>query len=262
MTTRYAGQVHSSAQPATHYLFLNTRVPPFDDPRSRRAVALAIDRAALVAATGRPRAARATCQILPPNFPGYRSYCPFARPDLVRARQLVAASGTTGMRVTVWGWKALWAPEARYAASLLGRLGFRVRLRLFDSSFWNYVADSRNRVQVGTGGWIADYPAASNFFVPLLTCRSFVAANGQNNNNYAAFCDPSIDAAIEHALARQATNPQAAIELWARIDQRVTEAAPWVPLVTPVGTSIVSKRVGNYQFHPTLGPLFGQFWVR
>jgi peptide/nickel transport system substrate-binding protein len=153
-------------------------------------------------------------------------------------------------------------PEARYAASLLRRLGYRVKLRLLGGASFGGVYDSRNRVQIGTVGWIADFPGASNFVELLLTCRSFAAADPQRNNNPAGFCDPSIDAAIEQALARQTANWQAAMELWARIDQRVTEAAPWVPLVTPVGTSIVSKRVGNYQFHPTLGPLFRQFWVR
>jgi hypothetical protein len=51
-------------------------------------------------------------------------------------------------------------------------------------------------------------------------------------------------------------------ELWARIDRRVTHAAPWVLLVTPVATSLVSERIGNYQFHPQLGPLHDQLWVR
>jgi ABC-type transport system substrate-binding protein len=41
----------------------------------------------------------------------------------------------------------------------------------------------------------------------------------------------------------------------------VTDAAPWVPLFTPVATSLVSKRIGNYQFHPQLGLLFDQLWV-
>jgi YVTN family beta-propeller protein len=261
VTTRYAGQLHSNPRTATIGLFLNTRVPPFDDPRARRAVAYAVDRAVVVKALGGPGAVRATCQILPPNFPGYRRYCPFVGPDLARARELVTASGTKGMRVTVWGWRRLFTVQARYAASVLRRLGYRVRLRLLGGGYWNFVADSRNRAQIGTIGFIADYPAAAAFFAQYLSCRSFVVAS-TSNNNHAEFCDPSIDAAIRQALAVQVTNPQATIERWARIDRRVTDAAPWVPLVTPVATSLVSKRVGNYQFHTQLGPLYGQLWVR
>ena len=261
VTTRYAGQVHSTPRTGTIGLFLNTRVPPFDDPRARRAVAYAVDRAVVVKALGGPSAVRATCQILPPNFPGYRPYCPFAGPDLARAKELVAASGTKGMRVTVWGWRPVFTAKARYAASVLRQLGYRVRLRLLGVGFWNFISDSRNRAQIGTIGFIADYPGAAFFFKPFLSCRSFVKATTANNN-WAEFCDPSIDAAMRQALAAQATNPQAASELWARIDRRVTDAAPWVPLVTPVATDLVSKRVGNYQFHPVHGPLLDQLWVR
>jgi peptide/nickel transport system substrate-binding protein len=259
--TRYAGQVHSTPRTATFGLFLNTRVPPFDDPRARRAVAYAIDRAAVVKALGGPGAARATCQILPPNFPGYEPYCPFEGPDLARARQLVAASGTKGMRVTVWGVRGFWTVQAGHAASVLRRLGYRTTLRRRGEDYFNFISDSRNRVQIGPIGFIADYPSAAYFFKPFLSCRSFVEATTANNN-HAQFCDPSIDTEMRQALAVQATNPQAAIKLWRRIDRRVTDAAPWVPLVTPVMTDLVSKRIGNYQFHPQLGPLFAQLWVR
>ena len=63
-----------------HGLFLNTRVPPFDDERVRRALAYAIDRGAVAADWLTP--ATVTCQFLPPNSPGYRPYCPYTvRPD-------------------------------------------------------------------------------------------------------------------------------------------------------------------------------------
>jgi hypothetical protein len=67
---------------------------------------------------------------------------------------------------------------------------------------------------------------------------------------------------MRRALAVQAANPQAAIERWAQIDQRVTDAAPWVPLITPLATSLVSKPLGNYRVHPQIGPLYDQLWVR
>ena len=56
---------------------------------------------------------RPTCQMLPPGFQGYTPSCPFTvnpnsagtwtGPDLAKARRLVAASGTRGMKVEFWG---------------------------------------------------------------------------------------------------------------------------------------------------------------
>ena len=63
-------------------VILNTRVPPFDDIRVRRALNVGIDRRAVVRAIGGPAAGAPTCQILPPNFPGYVHYCPYGAPDL------------------------------------------------------------------------------------------------------------------------------------------------------------------------------------
>ena len=45
------------------------RMPPFDDVRVRRALNLAVDRAKVERLIG--LGAPPTCQILPPNFPGY-----------------------------------------------------------------------------------------------------------------------------------------------------------------------------------------------
>jgi ABC-type transport system substrate-binding protein len=86
----------------TTWLWLNTRVPPFDHSDARRAVSLAVDRQAAVAAAGGAHAARPACHILPPGSPGYRPDCPSAGPDLAAARRLVARSGTRGARVVLW----------------------------------------------------------------------------------------------------------------------------------------------------------------
>ena len=77
---RDPGLVREAVILQSSWMFLNTRVPPFDRLDARRAVSLAIDRPAAVAAFGGPHAARQTCHILPPTLDGLPARLPRARP--------------------------------------------------------------------------------------------------------------------------------------------------------------------------------------
>jgi peptide/nickel transport system substrate-binding protein len=264
--TQFASQMHVNPLTGTTYLFLNTKVPPFDDVRVRRALNYAADRAAGVQISARETGAQPTCQILPPAFPGYRRYCPYTlrpeasaewkAPDLDRARRLVAASGTRGTVVTVW------VPdnhqgEAPFAAALLRSLGYHARIkRVSDRAYYGPTGplDPRRRVQTGLFTWFADYPAASNYFETFFSCRA--------PSNWSKFCDRRVDAEIRRAVNLQTTDPYLANRLWARIDREIVDQAPVVPLFTVKAVDVVSRRVGNFQFHPQWGPLVGQLWVR
>jgi YVTN family beta-propeller protein len=274
LRTRLPGRLRvHTAGTVTIFDFLNTRAPPFDDVRVRRALNYAIDRDRVVALLGGQRNATPTCQILPPQLPGFRRYCPYTRgpradgrwtgPDLPRARRLVAASGTAGMRVRVWG--ATSESEARvqgrYVVSVLRRLGFRATLHLLGPTrFLAYTADSRNRAQVIAATWGAAWPSASNFIVRL-GCRFFVPASPASANG-SEFCNPAIDRRADRAMALAASDPVAGHALWARLDRELTDRAIWLALATPRTTDIVSGRVHNYALHPILGPLVDQLWVR
>ena len=80
--------------------------------------------------------------------------------------------------------------------------------------------------------------------------------------NPAQFCDPSIDRLMTQAQRLQTSSPTAANDLWAQVDHRIVDAAPWIPLVTPTWVDVLSKRVHNYQRSPFLGVFFDQMWVR
>jgi ABC-type transport system substrate-binding protein len=45
-------------------------------------------------------------------------------------------------------------------------------------------------------------------------------------------------------------------------DRKVTDLAPIVPLYTPRNVALVSKRAGNFQYHPLYTVLLDQLWVR
>jgi len=99
----------------TTYLFLNTRQPPFTSLKARQAVNYAIDRARILKLNHlAPGQGAVTCQMLPADFPGHQSYCPYTTgtkdgiwhgPDMAEARRLAKESHTTNVPVTVWTFK-------------------------------------------------------------------------------------------------------------------------------------------------------------
>jgi YVTN family beta-propeller protein len=258
----------------TAFLFLNVTVPPFNDLWVRRALNLALDRGRIVKLDGGAIAADPTCQILPPQLPGYRRYCPYTRdprpdgrwhgPDLPRARRLVAASGTYGMKVAVWDTAGpqFALNEGNATVAALKRLGYRASLRLLpDSTYFTYTNDSRNHPQIIDGGWSTDYPSA-NDYIGKLTCRYFVPGNGPATTDASEFCDPALDKQIARADTLQATDPSAAAALWAQLDRQLTDLAIWLPTVNGKEIDLIARRAGNYQYNPSWGPLLDQLWVR
>lgn len=263
VTRRYARQLHVVPERATVFLFLNTKRPPFDDIRVRRALNYAIDRRRVVELHGGTAAAQSTCQVVPPTIAGYVRYCPFTldprrsgewtAPDLVRAQQLIAASGTAGQKVTVWTF-SFFGKEGRYVASLLRGLGYRARLKEVNdlAPYFATIGDPKTQAQSGIAGWYG--PNLAPGVLDTLTCDFY--------GNWAKFCDREIDRQLQNSLRLLATDPRAAARMWARIDRQLVDQAPWVPLFTPRTPYFVSKRVGNWQYHPYHFVLLDQLWVR
>jgi YVTN family beta-propeller protein len=265
LASRYPGRLRATTSPETDFMFMNTREPPFDDVRVRRALNLAIDREQLVHRLGE-YAHAATCQVLPPNFRAYKPTCLYDRGGLDEARRLVARSGRQGQRVVVWVPPPVAAVETgRYVVSLLRQLGFRTSLKVFGgppTAYFATVGDSRRRIQIGLSGWAADYPSPAGFLSPLFTCAGFVPANGRRNSNYAEFCDREVERRLKDALALQAVNPPAATLAWQAAERAILQRAPIVPLENMRNVDLVSRRLGNYQYNPEFGFLLTQAWVK
>jgi peptide/nickel transport system substrate-binding protein len=246
-----------STQPNTAYFFLNTRVAPFDDPQVRRAVNDAFDRDAFVRIVG--PAFAPTCQILPPNLPGYRRTCPYAGgaiAGLDAARRRVRRSGTRRAAVTVWVGRAT-ADQGRYMVSVLDAIGYRARLKIVRAAdplaYFTKILDPRVRAQVGYWGWAAEFPSALDMIQPEFGCAA---------SNPSAFCDPQIDAEIDRAAALQAQDPSAANVRWQRIEREILAQAPVVPTSNRRNVDFVSERAGNYEYHPQWGVLLDRLWIK
>ncbi len=260
------GQLHVNATLIQDFIPLNAHRPPFDDVRVRRALNLAIDRARIVRMYGGPSAATPTCQPLPPGLLGYRPYCPYTRvpapdgtwraPDLERARQLVAASGTSGQLVDVWGaTDELGVPRGlpAYVASVLRSLGYRTKLHVVPLASITYAMRRRFQISVD-GDWSPDYPKPSSFLPQFFGC------GGGYTNGYV--CDPALDRKMQRATALQVRDPSRAAALWAEVDREIVDRAYWVPMVNSHSPELVSKRLGNFQYNPIWDFIADQAWLR
>jgi peptide/nickel transport system substrate-binding protein len=260
---QFPAQLHVTPSPSIFFLALNTRRPPFNDELARKALAYAFDRSPVVAGLGGEVVAAATCVLLPPNFPSYRPYCPYVAkrgvpdsgPDLARARALVRRSGTKGdvvKTMKVITSPGPFAPMNVELVRTLRALGYRPSvLKVKDVDHYYRHIYGVQLIDAAGSGWTADYPAPSNFFVGVLACVQLKLV-----------CNHALDRRMQQLSALATHDPQRASEGWATFDQDVTSRAFIIPIASSRVIDFVSKRVGNFQYHPVFGLLLDQVWVR
>ena len=268
---QYPGLAHIHPMLAYYYLMMNTHLPPFDDVRARQAVALAVNRRVLVNLYGGPALGTPLCHLLPEGLPGSQPYCPFTKdpgavwraPDLARARALVAASGTAGMRVTlIASDRDVEHSMGIYLQSVLADIGYDARLHAISYNIRDvYLSNSNNHAQIGLANWYQDYPAESDFLQVLFSCASFHPGSDASIN-MSGFCDPALDARMQDALGAELAHPQSAARQWASVDRDITDRAPSTTLFQVHWLDLVSTHFGNFRFSPLFHMIFSKAWVQ
>ena len=250
---RDPAQLHSSPEFAVEFVPLNTHLAPFNNVRVRQALDYAINRREIVRLYGGPSFATPTCQPIAPGLPGYRRYCPYTlhprpdgawnAPDMARARQLVAQSGTLGERVDVWGSpdEGFVPPTApAYIAGVLRALGYRVR------RIWSDRHDHQSAVEacadIGRGRLGCGLPDPSSYIPQFFGC------DGGNSNGY--YCNPALDREMTEASLLEFRHPAKAAATWTSIDHQLTDDAVWAPTVNEREVDFVSRRLHNYEYNP------------
>lgn len=175
------------------YVGFDTRRPPFDDARVRRAFAWAVNWRRLVELTSAGTATPATSMV-PPGIPGRPEGDFGPRYDPEAARAALAEAGYPGGR----GFPAVafvsggtgW--EEAIVAELRAVLGVPVSAEVmpFEDYFGRLESDPPAFWALS---WIADYPGPNDFLGLLL--------GSGRTNNYGGWSSPAFDAAIEAALA-------------------------------------------------------------
>lgn len=210
------------------YVALNNRRGPLRDPLVRRAINLSTNVPQILATVwqGRGIAARGA---IPPSLGGGDTARAGYGFDTVTARRLLAQAGhPNGFAIQLWrsGTNVEHGRVAQAIQAQLAAVGIRVEVVARDASSMREAA-RKGEADMALLDWWADYPDGDNFLYPLFHSASFGPGG-----NYAFYSDRVTDSLI--MVARRTTDDAAREALYARIDGRVYEAAPWLYLWFPV----------------------------
>jgi peptide/nickel transport system substrate-binding protein len=222
---KYEGtQLRVAEQINVYYFWMNTKQPPFDDLRVRRAVNYAIDPAALERIyAGQLQGIQ---QILPRGMPGHKPFELYPH-DMAKAKALIAAANPADREITVWTDSSSPNDEAgEYYEGVLRELGFQTTLKVVNTDNYFTVIGNLSTPNLDTGwtNWFEDYPHPNDYFQPQLSAESIQPTN---NTNWAQFENPVLDAKIKR-LGRELLGPKQEAE-YAALDKATMEEAPWAP---------------------------------
>jgi oligopeptide transport system substrate-binding protein len=233
---------------AVYFYGFNTRRPPLDDVRVRRALSLSVDRelitSRIVGAGEQP-----ACALVPAGLADYQGVrdaeCKARRRERIeRAQELLTAAG--------YGPERPLTLEIRYntgelheriavAVSALWKEALGVETRLVREEFRVLLNNVRSGdvTQVYRGSWIADFAEPDSFLGILAS---------DNPVNGTGWADAGYDRLLEQAAATR--DRARRYELLAAAEAVALEAAPLMPLYFYVSKKLVKPEVRGIEENP------------
>ena len=231
------------------YLAYNTTKKPFDDVRVRKAINMAIDKAAIISAVYLGTAVAAVNPI-PPSMWAYNKAIKDDAFNPAEAKKLLAAAGyPNGFTTDLWAMPVQrpYNPNAKRIAELmqadLAKIGVTAEIKSFE---WG---EYRKRMQAGEHqmgmlGWTGDNGDPDNFLDTLLGCD----AAKTNGSNVAKFCYQPYEDVV--SKAKVITNVAERTKLYEQAQRIFKEQAPWFTIAHAVQIKPIRKEVLDFRLSP------------
>jgi cationic peptide transport system substrate-binding protein len=233
----------------------NTEHPPFDNPDVRRAMALAIDKNALLEAVFFGSATRAKT-LIPAASWAFQHDADDTGYNPALARQLLDNAGVKpGFTMTVWAIpvERAYNPNATKMAELiqafLSDIDVNVNIVSYDWTAFrrNLLEGLHDSVLIG---WSADNGDPDNFYRPLLSCDAI-----PSGTNRARWCNENYDTLLNKAIATD--DIEARKNLYYQANQLLFEQLPLVPIAHALRYQAYRKELHGMAINPYGGVRFG-----
>lgn len=244
----------------TGFLAFNTQKAPLDNVKVRQALALAINKPAIIEAVfhGTGTAAK---NILPPGVWSADADLKDYDYDPQKAKALLKEAGfANGMTIDLWAMPVQrpYNPNAKRMAEMIqadwAKVGVTAKVVTFE--WGEYLTRVKNgEHQAALMGWTTATGDPDNFFGPLYSCTS---ANGGSNSS--KWCYQPFDKLILEARAE--SNHQKRVELYKEAQQMMHDQMPAVMIAHSTIFEPVRKEVSGYEIDPFGKHIFYQVDVK
>ncbi len=231
------------------YMAMNAQKPPFDKPEVRMAIAMAIDRDAILKEVYQGAGQKAKNPI-PPTMWSYNDDVKDIPFDPAKAKAMLAAAGVTSLDTDLW-WMPVqrpYNPNAKRMGEMvqadLEKVGIHAKLVSYE---WG---EYRKRAQAGEHqmaflGWTGDNGDPDNFLAVLLGCGKDGKPNAQNIPKW---CDAKFQEDITKAVS--SANQDERTKYYKDAQQIVATQVPWLNIAHSTVFEPVSKKVSGYKVSP------------
>lgn len=231
------------------YLAFNTQKPPFDKVEVRKAIAMAIDRDAILKEVYQGAGQKAKNPI-PPTMWSYDESATDYEYNPEKAKEMLKAAGVENLESDLW-WMPVqrpYNPNAKRMAEMmqadLAKVGINVKLVSYE---WG---EYRKRCQAGEHqmcllGWTGDNGDPDNFLAVLLGCNKEGKPNAQNIPKW---CNEQFQKDVNSAV--QITDTAERTKLYIDAQKIVDDQVPWLNIAHSTVFEPIRKEVSGYKVSP------------
>ncbi|PSM16777.1 MULTISPECIES: ABC transporter substrate-binding protein [Nitratireductor] len=229
------------------YLAYNTQMAPFDNPKVRKALNMAINKQAILDAVFQG-AGQAAKNPIPPTMWSYNNAVEDDPYDPEAAKKMLEEAGVADLSMKVWAMPVQrpYNPNARRMAELIqedfSKVGVTVEIVSYEWGEYLERSKATDRDGAVLLGWTGDNGDPDNFLAVLLGC------DGVGGANRAQWCHKPFDDMIQKAkvISDQAERTK----LYEEAQMVFKEQAPWATIAHSVVFMPMSTKVTGYKMDP------------